>query len=233
MKRKLSGEDAIDGTHENHAAKKPNSFVATESCFRRDLFANSTLTFYKTAYKASQPYPHAVIPSLISAPLLESVRHEITTHISFTLKETDIYRIHQSGDLANLSNLDSDSLSHLPSLLKLRDALYSPQFRAYLSDVTGAGKLSGRKTDMAVNVYTPGSYLLCHDDVIGSRRVSYILYLTDPDIPWQEQWGGALRLYPTIAVKDGNGNITTIPDPEFTKCIPPAWNQLSFFAVQP
>jgi hypothetical protein len=27
-------------------------------------------------------------------------------------------------------------------------------------------------------------------------RVSYIIYLTDPDEPWTEQEGGALELYP-------------------------------------
>jgi Rps23 Pro-64 3,4-dihydroxylase Tpa1-like proline 4-hydroxylase len=35
----------------------------------------------------------------------------------------------------------------------------------------------------SINVYTEGCHLLCHDDVIGSRRLSYILYLTDPDTP--------------------------------------------------
>lgn len=124
------------------------------------------------------------------------MRSEIQ-EISFTLKETDLYRIHQSGDLVNLDALDSSSLKLLPSLLILRDALYSSGFRNYLSEVTQAGPLSGKKTDMAVNVYKPGCHLLCHDDVIGSRRVSYILYLTDPDKPWKEEWGGALRLYPT------------------------------------
>jgi prolyl 3-hydroxylase /prolyl 3,4-dihydroxylase len=238
MKRKLSAEDATNGRLSHHPAKKRNNSPSNstiESCFRSDLFANSTLTSYKTAYRASQPYPHAVIPSLISAPLLESVRHEITTHISFTLKETDIYRIHQSGDLANLSNLDSDLLSHLPSLLKLRDALYSPQFRAYLSDITGAGKLSGKKTDMAVNVYTPGSYLLCHDDVIGSRRVSYILYLTDPapDKAWRPQWGGGLRLYPTETRTNEKGEEIKVPVAEHSLNIPPSFGQLSFFAVRP
>ena len=86
---------------------------------------------------------------------------------------------------------------------------------------------------MAINVYTPGCYLLCHDDVIGSRRVSYILYLTDPDTPWQPEWGGDLRLYPVKQLKDKAGEVAKTPQPDFVKSIPPAWNQLSFFAVQP
>lgn len=161
------------------------------------------------------------------------MRSEILENIHFTPKETDIYKIHQSGDLANLSGLPSAALQRLPSLLKLRDALYSAEFRAWIAEVAGAGPLSGTKTDMAVNVYAPGCHLLCHDDVIGSRRVSYILYLTDPDTPWKAEWGGALRLYPTEKEKSAEGKEVLIPQSEWTKVIPPAWNQLSFFAVQP
>lgn len=178
-------------------------------------------------------YLHGVICPLIEPSLLRSVRDEVQEHLSFTEKETDIYKIFQSGDLANLDGLDDSSLSKLPSLLKLRDAMYSARFREYLSSVTGSGKLSGKKTDMAINIYTEGCHLLCHDDVIGSRRVSYILYLTDPDVPWQEKWGGALRLYPTTTKNDAKGEAVKIPSPDFSLSIPPAFNQLSFFTVQP
>jgi len=177
-------------------------------------------------------YQHGVIQNLINPSLLRNVRAEIQ-NLSFTPKETDIYKIHQSGDLANLDGLDNSSLKLLPSLLTLRDAMYSLDFREYLSRVTNSGPLSGKKTDMAINVYTPGCHLLCHDDVIGSRRVSYILYLTDPDRPWKKEWGGALRLYPTQIHTDEGGEITKVPSPDYTGSIPPAFNQLSFFAVQP
>ena len=174
-----------------------------------------------------------MIQNLITPDLLRNVRSEIQKNLSFTPKETDIYKIHQSGDLANLDGLDDSALKVLPSLLTLRNALYSSAFREYLSTITGAGPLSGKKTDMAINVYTPGFHLLCHDDVIGSRRVSYILYLTDPDQPWKEDWGGALRLYPTQDLKGKNGQAVKVPSPDFSVSIPPAFNQLSFFAVQP
>lgn len=178
-------------------------------------------------------YKHGVISELISPDLLRNVRSEIQEALSFTPKETDIYKIHQSGDLANLDGLDDSSLKLLPSLLRLRNALYSPDFRVYLSTVTGSGPLSGKKTDMAINVYTPGCHLLCHDDVIGSRRVSYILYLTDPDTPWKKEWGGALRLYPTQTFTGDEGKQIKVPLPDWSVSIPPAFNQLSFFAVQP
>lgn len=204
-----------------------------QKSFRKGLFADSILKTYTKEYADSEPYKHSVISSLINDELLRSVRSEIKENVHFTPKETDIYKIHQSGDLANLDGLDDAALEKLPSLLRLRDALYSSAFRKYVATITGSGELSGRKTDMAINVYTPGCHLLCHDDVIGSRRVSYILYLTDPDIPWKEEWGGALRLFPTKTFEDETGEKTKIPSPDFTKVIPPAWDQLSFFAVQP
>lgn len=174
-----------------------------------------------------------MIQNLIDTSLLRNVRDEIRQHISFTPKETDIYKIHQSGDLANLDGLDDSSLAKLPSLLQLRDALYSSAFRKYIAAIAGSGPLSGVKTDLAINVYTPGCHLLCHDDVIGSRRVSYILYLLDPDRPWKPEWGGALRLFPTEDLKNDKGDEVKVPQPDHTVVIPPAFNQLSFFTVQP
>jgi Rps23 Pro-64 3,4-dihydroxylase Tpa1-like proline 4-hydroxylase len=174
-----------------------------------------------------------VINDLLNLDLLRNVRDEILENLHFTPKETDIYKIHQSGDLANLDGLDDSSLARLPSLLTLRDALYSSTFRKYISSIADAGPLSGKKTDMAINVYTPGCHLLCHDDVIGSRKLSYILYLTDPEHPWKPEWGGALRLYPTTRMKTEDGTETIVPSAEFSKSIPPAFNQLSFFTIQP
>ena len=201
--------------------------------FRKNLFDKSVLAKYTAGYASSSPYKHSVITELVDDSLLRKVRTEIQANVSFTPKETDIYKIHQSGDLANLDGLDNDALAKLPSLLALRDGLYSQTFRDYVSHITGCGPLSGRKTDMAINVYTPGCYLLCHDDVIGSRKVSYILYLTDPDTPWKPEWGGALRLFPVEDRVGKDGQVAKTPLPDAAKVIPPAWNQLSFFAVQP
>ncbi|PSN63432.1 hypothetical protein BS50DRAFT_577174 [Corynespora cassiicola Philippines] len=215
------------------AKKRAISDEEAQKNFRKGLFDGKVLHDYTEYYATSQPYKHAVIQNLVDDSLLRNVRNEIREHISFTPKETDIYKIHQSGDLANLDGLDDVALKRLPSLLTLRDSLYSAAFRKYLSSITGSGPLSGVKTDMAVNVYTPGCHLLCHDDVIGTRRVSWILYLLDPDRPWKAEWGGALRLYPTENRKTSAGENVKVPQPDFTVSIPPAWNQLSFFTVQP
>ncbi|KAJ5566601.1 hypothetical protein N7535_008239 [Penicillium sp. DV-2018c] len=233
MKRKTESRASMDGNAMPQSKKRALSSEEAAACFRDGLFDNAEQQKYTEQYAKSSPYLHGVIHPLIEPTLLRSVRDEIETQVSFTEKETDIYKIFQSGDLANLDGLDDSSLSKLPSVLKLRDAMYSARFREYLSSVTGSGKLSGQKTDMAINVYTEGCHLLCHDDVIGSRRLSYILYLTDPDTPWQPQWGGALRLYPTTTQKDANGEDVKVPSPDYSLSIPPSFNQLSFFTVQP
>ncbi|EGX89598.1 Oxoglutarate/iron-dependent oxygenase degradation domain [Cordyceps militaris CM01] len=232
MKRKASGSAGGRAT----SSKRAKASLSPEKArkrFRDGLFDSNVLEAYKTEYAESTPYKHAVIHELVDDTLLRAVRDEVRANVHFTPKETDIYKIHQSGDLANLDGLDDQSLAKLPSLLALRDAIYSESFRAYVAGITGCGPLSGRKTDMAINVYTPGCYLLCHDDVIGSRRVSYILYLTDPDTPWQAGWGGALRLFPVQEQEGRDGVVAKTPLPDVVKSIPPAWNQLSFFAVQP
>ena len=81
-----------------------------------------------------------------------------------------------------------------------------------------------------MNSYTRGCHLLNHDDVIGTRRVSYILYLPLPHYQlWQKDWGGALELYPTRLNDEGQLEPESIP----SKSIPPSWNQFIFFEVQP
>ncbi|KAI1374150.1 Oxoglutarate and iron-dependent oxygenase degradation C-term-domain-containing protein [Hypoxylon crocopeplum] len=232
MKRKAQSP-AVDDKLTKKKSKTSLGHDDAKKRFRKGLFDKDVLNKYTQGYAKSTPYKHSVIHELIDDTLLRTVREEIKDNVSFTPKETDIYKIHQSGDLANLDGLDDEALAKLPSLLTLRDAMYSQAFRDYVAHITGCGPLSGRKTDMAINVYTPGCYLLCHDDVIGSRKVSYILYLTDPDTPWKPEWGGALRLFPVQTIEGKDGQVARTPAPDVSKIIPPAWNQLSFFAVQP
>lgn len=173
----------------------------------------------------SSPYKWGSITELMDDNLLRTVRKEVLTQISFTKKETDIYKVYQSGDLANLSGLDWEDLSKLPALYKLRSAIYSQEFRDFISSVTNCGPLSGIKTDMSINTYKKGCHLLTHDDVIGTRRVSFILYLPEPNKVWEPKFGGSLRLFPTI--------VPNVPHPDYSVKLTPQFNQIAFFTVQP
>ncbi|KAH0840195.1 Oxoglutarate and iron-dependent oxygenase degradation C-term-domain-containing protein [Lanmaoa asiatica] len=206
-----------------------------------------TVEQLRTGYVDSTPFKHVVVDTLFRDDLLRSVKDECIEHLSFTEKETDIYKVrrvpaigrptahplagqvNQTGDLASLSYLSDDQRALFPNLLALRDALYSFRFRTFLQAITGCGPLSGTTQDMSVNSYTRGCHLLNHDDVIGTRRVSYILYMPIPcDKTWRTEYGGALELYP---VREGGD----IPEPQVApvKAIPPSWNQFVFFEVQP
>ena len=140
-------------------------------------------------------------------------------------KETDLFKMLQTVDLANLSTLDDATKARIPNLLALRDAIYSAEFRKFVSSVTGCGELS-EITDCACNIHPIGGHLLTHDDVIGDRRVSYIIYLTDPDDPWTEEDGGALELYP----EDPEAPLQPYPVPSANAL--PVYNTMAMFKVE-
>ena len=178
------------------------------------------------------------------------------------------FQINQSFDLASLTpeHLPEATLAKLPALQELRDALYSPGFRDWVRQVTECGPLSQQKVDASVSRYTKGfvllssfrslcrgstphtssllpsrCHLLLHDDVISTRRISWILYL--PSESWTPAWGGALELYPSL-----QSNPSSVPlDPSKPatwkeeigsdvfpgKTIHPKWGQFVFFEVMP
>ena len=181
-------------------------------------------------FQGASPYKHCVLKDVVSDARLRRVRDEIIHNIKATLKETDIYKVLQTGDLANLDGLHPETLKELHHLKELRDTLYSKEFRAFVESVTGCGELID-KTDCSCNVYPQGGHLLCHDDVIGTRRVSYILYLSEPGEPWKEEYGGALELYDCVS--SGSHKKLSIPEHKPCRKIMPQWNHMTMFAVLP
>ncbi|KAJ3327586.1 hypothetical protein HDU93_001877 [Gonapodya sp. JEL0774] len=198
---------------------------ATSSAFAPSILSESTIAHYSDLYGRDGPYPHAVIANLFDEDLLLAARKEVLENLQFSEKETDIYKVNQTGDLANLDGLPDDEKEKLVSVHRIRDALYSHDFRKWVERVTKCGPLSTKKRDMSLNVYTSGCHLLNHDDVISTRRVSFILYLSDPDHPWQPEWGGKLELYPT--------KTKATPDDIPARALNPLWNHLAMFTVVP
>lgn len=203
----------------------PEEAAQAVKYFQPHVFEPSFTSQIKQSIIDSQPYRWGTIKNLIDDDLLRNVRKEIMSEIEFTRKETDIYKIFQSGDLANLSAMPDELLQRLPSVYKLRSAIYSDTFRNFMSEVTGCGDLSGVKADLSIQLYTKGCHLLTHDDVIGSRRVSFILYMPDPDTKWKSHYGGGLQLFDSL--------VPNVPKSDVHSKLVPEFNQLAFFQVQP
>lgn len=249
---------------------------------RPSLLSAESATALAAAYASAAPFPHAQLADVIDPAVLRAARDEIVEHVQATYKETDLFKVFQTGeerakegrerrehagprrnasrrlgswrapsravallpptslavagplsllslgDLGNLDALDASSSSKLPALLALKASLYSEPFRAFIRSVTGCGPLAPT-TDCSANVYARGGHLLTHDDVIGSRRVSWILYLTDPDEAWSVgAEGGGLELFPLASP----GAVGT-PGPIPATVLPPTWNSLALFTVAP
>ncbi|OUM53177.1 hypothetical protein BVG19_g2439 [[Candida] boidinii] len=203
----------------------PEEELQAKKYINQEILKDEFKENLKTQISESKPYNWGTIRDIFDDELMQNVRKEVINEINFTKKETDIYKVYQSGDLANLSGLSSDDLQRLPSLYKLRSAIYSKTFRDYVSYVTGCGKLSGIKTDISINTYTKGCHLLTHDDVIGSRRVSFILYMPEIGKTWKEHYGGALRLLDSV--------VPNVPQSDIHSKLVPQFNQIAFFRVQP
>lgn len=157
---------------------------------------------------AGKPYSHCIIDGLCTEDRLRAVHDELVNNLSANLKESDLFKVYQTCDLANLgrNGVLMELAEKMPQLIALRDSLYSEEFKAMIQEVTGCGEL-GDHVDCATNLHTTGCHLLCHDDVIGTRKVSFIIYLTSPDEEWTAEDGGALEIYPSV----GEGTPDIVP----------------------
>ena len=189
------------------------------SVFATDVVANAA-----AMYAAASPFPHGVVSPLCADASLRAVQAEMREHLTATFKETDLFKVLQTGDLVTIDRANPELVPKIPNLLRLRAAIYSPEFREMVQRMTGCAPLTDR-IDCSANVYPRSGHLLCHDDVIGTRCISYIVYLTDPDDGWDEDDGGSLELYPV----ESPG--TPAVDPSVS--LLPKWNSMAFFTVQP
>lgn len=176
-----------------------------------------------TALIQPQPYTHLRLLGLFDEQRLLKVRTELGG-LQRTFKETDLFKVFQTGDLANMDAANPTHAAALAETIALRSALYSTKFRKLVQELTGCAELVER-TDCSCNVYKRGGHLLCHDDVIGTRCVSYILYLSRPHKKWSPRLGGALEFYPL-----GEGEV---PEAQPSLVLPPEFGSMVLFTVQP
>jgi len=187
------------------------------------------------AYGDAQPYPHGMIRDFCREGFLGGILTELKHNSKVKFKETDLFRVYQSVDLGNLQ-AGSELANKMPALMKLKNAVYSPEYRSFMERITGLeqGTLTD-EVDCAANCHAKGCHLLCHDDVIGTRKISYIIYLTDPTPTWTNNDGGRLELYEAIAEKH-NGDESSrscVPGALPVKTILPEFNSMAYFEVKP
>ncbi|KAG5749519.1 hypothetical protein H9Q70_007830 [Fusarium xylarioides] len=206
--------------------------------FRAGLLDANGIPPFRHTYAVNQPFPHLVVQDVMQDDFLRRVRDEIDDSLGFNFDENDFHRTWRSTHLANISNSDEYAPDLLPNLTRLRDTLNGPDFREWLSSITGVGPLSGTRSSMAINLYTPGDHLLVHDDCnpkSRNRRISFILYLTHPDNIWKPEWGGGLRLYACEprSTSTASRDVVRTVQSTWSKCIQPCFNRLVFFGLRP
>ena len=188
----------------------------------------------KAQLLTAEPYKYLHIKNLFNPSKLRLAQDEAKHHLTAEFKESDLFKVFQTMDLGNLLT-NQENKSKIFHLLKFKEYLYSSEFRQFVSDITGVEDLTDR-TDCSMNIYTNSCHLLCHDDVIGTRRVSYIIYLTDPDEEWVAEDGGALELYPlepSSVVERSEGGKQGIPTALPSVSLLPTFNSMIIFPVQP
>lgn len=210
----LSTKGLLVENHEEKKEEHEDPIVKRQKPFKifRENEESLDFTLSKT------PYPHLLIADIFDEDFIRSAIREIKDNSTVSFKESDLFRVFQSMDLANLSGD-----AKLPHVWDIRNLLYSNEWRNRIEKAFDLPKDSlTDQVDCACNCHTKGCHLLCHDDVIGTRCISYIFYLSEPD--WEATEGGSLELFDQ---KDG------IPLATPSKYILPKLNQLVCFKVEP
>ncbi|XP_063538028.1 prolyl 3-hydroxylase sudestada1 isoform X2 [Cydia strobilella] len=176
------------------------------------------------------PFRLGLLHGLLANPdMINNIVDDMNT-LDWSRKKMDLYEFHQTADLASLTW--QRSIRGIHELLKT-------EVMSWVSAVTG---LELTSVSASCSLYGPGDHLLVHDDLLGSRRVAFILYLApwtcppqrdqngddhvdvDNDTGWSAHMGGALELL----ARDEDGRPTDV-----ARSVLPANNMLAFFQVGP
>jgi len=104
--------------------------------FNAERLAPAAAAAAQSAFASAHPYTYVQLAGLLDDTRLLAVRQELSK-LHRTFKETDLFKLYQTGDLGNLDPSDPTHAAALPQTLALRDALYSDAFRAFVRHVTG------------------------------------------------------------------------------------------------
>lgn len=231
-------DSEVGASRQQDASAPANKRSKTGSLLSSDILASDLLDRQeriRASFAEGRPYPHAQIHGLFQPDFLTAVKDEIKSQTKVNFKESDLFRVYQSIDLANLEPCTTMA-AELPHVMKLRELLYSQEWRTFIEKLSGLppGTLTGQ-IDCACNCHAPGCHLLCHDDVIGTRKISYIIYMTEPD--WKPEEGGALELYEpqlddSLRLNDTPASSSSSSPLPVARAWP-VFNSMAFFVVDP
>jgi hypothetical protein len=147
----------------------------------------------RAQYDAADPFPHIVVDDVLQPAAFKAAMSE------FPGLEDPFWKGYLHVNEAKYSNTDADSWS--PALREAAKALTSPEFVAYLEELTGirgllpdwsmdGGGLHQTRRGGHLNIHTDFSTHHQHEN--WARRVNVLLYLNEE---WHDEWGGKLELW--------------------------------------
>ena len=105
----------------------------------------------QTSLKNSVPYSHLHLKNVFDEKFLKNVQQEAITNLTAEFKESDLFKVFQTVDLGNLDLNLKKVKKGLPSLIALREYIYSPDFRNIVSNITGVNDIIDR-VDCSMNI---------------------------------------------------------------------------------
>jgi hypothetical protein len=144
-------------------------------------------------YRKNAPVPHIYLTDFLVPDAAAEVEQEFPRPDS----NAWTHYLHQNENKHGMTKREL-----FPAAIgEAADALNSPEFLAWLSDLTGIPALLADPTLEGGGLHQsgPGGYLNVHTDFSHQhyfknwrRRINLILYLNDG---WQDSWGGAIELW--------------------------------------
>ena len=162
-------------------------------------------TFASDCFLSAKPFPHLQLKNILKREKFEKLRTALFQQ-EFTLKESDLFSLAQTGDFAGTNN----------KILKEFREFLLKDFRIFMEEITGE-KFSKKSMDLAGSLYNNTHHLLCHDDQLENRTIAFIYYCST----LTKKEGGALRLF---------DNKNSTPS-KIVKDLRPYENSLAFFKV--
>src|SRR3989344_898576 len=156
-------------------------------------------------FNTNKPFSHLEL-NLFKESKIKQLLKEVKK-LEFKEKNSDLFYLLQTIDFKSINN---KLISEFYSIIS------SKEFYTLLEKITGVKGLSA--TDAASLIFPNTGYLLPHDDRLSTRKIAYILNLSN----FKEKDGGQLEFFET----DSNNNPIKV-----AKSITPKFNNFIIFKV--